>query len=1449
MIGKFKKLLSLFLVGIIVLSAFPMQSMAAWSAPETGTDWKQLSRAGIKARFAVGSDIHVGSGYGSDKKLKNALEVFETIDPEMDAVMFAGDLTDNGYPAQYDTMMNIANSSSLRDKIIWSMGNHEYYGWSNKQDAINEFISKTGQQPDHVYTTGADTEEEPEDTTSMGAITVQEQEEVTTPGSIDIQESGYVSNEGTITIITLGTHSYDGGDYSEQYDFLKQALSNAAAKNPYSPIFVIAHHGIPDSAYTTNEWYGNYGAGTDKDMVALMAQYPQVIHISGHSHATADDPTSIDQSKGFTAIQDASLGAYFENESGKIVSDGKYSTYPEFADEASQALLIDVDKDDRVIIKRMNLTTGKYIYENEPWVIDIPELVNSRSFTYTDDRVNSSKAPVFAEVAQVKVNEADSDSVFFSFSQASAADGLDSIVLGKANDNMVHSYKMKVTNTQTGESIKDTRNNRDYYLRFSDYYRAAQASTLSATITGLAPSTEYKIEVWALTPYRVESSNSISTTFTTAAESNTPKVKAELITDRPEINGNLNEAVWSLDNMIQKDINGNATHNADFDVKWDYDNFYLAVEVKGDKELAAGTEWNKGDIVWIYFDSTLHSGTPYTDGDWQIGIGYNPDDNSKPYIVMGGGVTAGTEVKKALSDSISAAAVATEAGWNAEIAIPWDKLGFDVNTKHELGFDLSVDNYRENEDLEALTWCNANWNDTSGFGKLILSNRKILDVDFSDGSAKDNSPAAHTAVMLGNPTISDNTDLGKKMASFDGDDDAYAYKLTASDYENMKNGFTMECMMKLNEYVNGDPFMNCDGAGLGFELNSDGNTLEFWAHIDGSYVVPSADISGIKSNWVHAAATYDGSALKLYINGELKATETVTGSLDIPKDSAKWVMIGSDTGSDGSVQLPIACDISNARLFGGALNADDIAVLYAKDNPVKFTLSDNNALTGTVGQTVRIPAASARNVNGSCEVSIAVTGPNGENIAVSNNSFTPAIAGTYTITYTARGQKLEKTVTVSQNSDNSGGDSGNNGNNGNSGNSGNNGSQGGGYQSSGSSSSSNTPKTYQAVVSEAGTDKNTLTVNVDNNSGSASVDLSTRQGNIFTGGKTSVIKVPAIPGVNDYSVKIPISYLTGKEQKGSVTFATESGSVTIRDNMVTVISGISGKLAEITIGKGDKSKLAGGIKTMVGDRPLVQLRMTVDGKPVEWNNPYAPVTVSLPYTPVPEELENPESVIIWYIDGNGRAVSVPSGHYDFAAGTVTFTTSHFSDYAVGFNKVNFNDVAANAWYNKAVNFVSARGITTGTGNSNYSPYAKLTRGEFIVMLMRAYDITPDTSAGENFSDAGDTYYTEYLAKAKKSGISDGTGNNLFEPNKEITRQEMVTLMYNALKVIHKLPDSTEGKQLSDFSDSDKIASWAKEAMRLFVGTGTIGGSGGKLLSTSTTTRAEMAQVLYKLLSK
>ena len=157
------------------------------------------------------------------------------------------------------------------------------------------------------------------------------------------------------------------------------------------------------------------------------------------------------------------------------------------------------------------------------------------------------------------------------------------------------------------------------------------------------------------------------------------------------------------------------------------------------------------------------------------------------------------------------------------------------------------------------------------------------------------------------------------------------------------------------------------------------------------------------------------------------------------------------------------------------------------------------------------------------------------------------------------------------------------------------------------------------------------------------------------------------------------------------------------------------------------------------------------------------------------------------------------------------------------------------------------GITTGTMATSFSPDASLTRGQFITMLLRAYSISPDANLTANFTDAGNTYYTGYLAAAKRMGITSGIGDNMFAPDRGITRQEMFTLLYSALKTTGNLPQGKSGKTLADFSDAAEIASWAKEAMTLLVETGTVSGSSGKLSPTSATTRAEMAQVLYSLL--
>lgn len=343
------------------------------------------------------------------------------------------------------------------------------------------------------------------------------------------------------------------------------------------------------------------------------------------------------------------------------------------------------------------------------------------------------------------------------------------------------------------------------------------------------------------------------------------------------------------------------------------------------------------------------------------------------------------------------------------------------------------------------------------------------------------------------------------------------------------------------------------------------------------------------------------------------------------------------------------------------------------------------------------------------------------------------------------------------------------------------------------------------------------------------------------------IRVNAQDGVKSVEASFPKDAVTAvaDSNTSALTVATPVADIAFDSKSLDTISKEAAGDVKFTAVKAETANLSEETKAAVGDHPVYSFSVTSGDKTISQFD--GDVKIAIPYTPKAGEDTN--AIVIYYINAEGKAETVSNCRYDPVTGTVRFTTGHFSAYAVGYNKVNFSDVAENAWYGKAVTFVSARDITAGTGEGKFSPDAKLTRGQFLVMLMKAYGIKADQNAKDNFADAGNKYYTAYLAAAKRLGISDGVGNNLFAPEKEITRQEMITLLYNALKQTSDLPVITAQKNLAQYRDSDSIASWAKDAVTLFVSTGTIGGNNGLLNPDKTATRAEMVQVLYNLLSK
>ncbi len=351
-------------------------------------------------------------------------------------------------------------------------------------------------------------------------------------------------------------------------------------------------------------------------------------------------------------------------------------------------------------------------------------------------------------------------------------------------------------------------------------------------------------------------------------------------------------------------------------------------------------------------------------------------------------------------------------------------------------------------------------------------------------------------------------------------------------------------------------------------------------------------------------------------------------------------------------------------------------------------------------------------------------------------------------------------------------------------------------------------------------------------------------------GKKPVIEITAVSAeeVKAVELKIPAEAIkkVSDETKAELKVVTGIGSISFNTAALSSI-GASANDEDICVSmrRLETDELEEGIREKVGDRPVYDFSVKAGQTRIS-DFGGGKVEISVPYTPREGEDEN--AIIVYYLTDAGELQTV-RGRYDSATQTVRFTTSHLSIYVVGYNKVTFTDAGDADWFGKAVGFMAARGITKGVGGGRFAPQLNVTRADFLVMVMRAYDIKPDKEINDNFSDAGNKYYTEYLGTAKRLGLVLGVGNNKYAPELTISRQDMFVILYRILERIGELPQGTDRKTLESFADKENISDYAMEAMNWFVVTGTVKGDGTRLNPKSAATRAETAQILYNLLSR
>lgn len=239
------------------------------------------------------------------------------------------------------------------------------------------------------------------------------------------------------------------------------------------------------------------------------------------------------------------------------------------------------------------------------------------------------------------------------------------------------------------------------------------------------------------------------------------------------------------------------------------------------------------------------------------------------------------------------------------------------------------------------------------------------------------------------------------------------------------------------------------------------------------------------------------------------------------------------------------------------------------------------------------------------------------------------------------------------------------------------------------------------------------------------------------------------------------------------------------------------------------------------------------------------VTVSLPY--VLKEGEQPENVTVWYLNENGVIIDI-SCTYDPATKLVSFTVSHFSLYMVGVASPwenPFADVSESDWFYDAVRFVYENGLMVGTDKSTFCSQDIASRGMIVTILWRL-EGEPVSEYSMNFTDvAEDKWYYKAIAWAVEKGIVDGYNTLHFGPDDDITREQMLKILYRF--ATYKRYDVSSRDDLSAFTDSP--SDWAMESVQWAVAEKIIQGKGFNLLDLQAgVKRCECAEILQRFIS-
>ncbi|MBR2576380.1 MAG: S-layer homology domain-containing protein [Firmicutes bacterium] len=174
----------------------------------------------------------------------------------------------------------------------------------------------------------------------------------------------------------------------------------------------------------------------------------------------------------------------------------------------------------------------------------------------------------------------------------------------------------------------------------------------------------------------------------------------------------------------------------------------------------------------------------------------------------------------------------------------------------------------------------------------------------------------------------------------------------------------------------------------------------------------------------------------------------------------------------------------------------------------------------------------------------------------------------------------------------------------------------------------------------------------------------------------------------------------------------------------------------------------------------------------------------------------------------------------------------------------FSDLDTSLWYHEGTDYVIENGIMNGTGEGIFEPNANMTRAMIVTILhrMEGEPAAPDS----DFTDLTQDWYKAAVNWAAEKGIVNGYSAEKFGPNDPVTREQLAAILYRYAEFKGE-KGPAHAADLSKYTDLDQVSDWAMDSMNWCVAAGLINGMSETTLGPKgTSTRAQVATIIMRL---